>query len=84
MIIAKTLIIKVSDIQKLRCLEKTANGKMGIRCIRSVLTYLNRGDYTNARNVANLEFDKLYQYEHTGLPTLVDNMFQLGKYKRWV
>lgn len=62
-------------------LQNKANPGMGVSCVRAIVDYLKRGDYDSARRVADLEFDKLYQYKFTcpELPEYVNKFFNLGK-----
>lgn len=50
------------DIQELQRLERSVNGKMGVSCVRSILFYLQHGDFESAQTVRRIEGDKTRQY----------------------
>ncbi len=65
-------------ISKLKNFNDTVNGKMGVTCVRAIITWLERGDIDSARNVARNDFGKLWQYQSFGLPQYVNEVFDLG------
>lgn len=70
---------QVTDvIAKLKEFNLTVNGKMGVTCVRAIITWLERGDIDSARNVARNDFfGKLWQYKSFGLPQYVNEVFDL-------
>lgn len=54
--------VNEEDVRKLEELERTVNGKMGVSCVRSMLTFLRRGQFEEAQNVRQVEGDKTRQY----------------------
>lgn len=44
-------------------IQKKLNSGRGVSCVRAVIHYLRLGDLDSAKNVANLEFDKMRQYD---------------------
>lgn len=49
-------------IERLRELEKTENGKMGVSCVRSMLRSLDVGNVAEAQTIFGNEGDKVRQY----------------------
>lgn len=68
-------------IDSLQKFHDTVNGKQGVSCLRAIIQHLKEEDYDSAKRVADLEFDKLWQYEVFGLPQHIDTYFGLNKYK---
>lgn len=56
--------MKVSEeeLKELARLEKVLNGSQGIRCVRTILTALEAGDYESAMDVRRVEGDKTRYY----------------------
>ena len=50
------------DISELRKLESEANEDRGVSCVKSIISYIERGDLQSARTVRVMDGDKLYQY----------------------
>lgn len=58
--------------KNLRSLESQQNDGRGVSCVRSVITYLERGDIGSARAVADTDHDKIRNY-----PTIEDCLSRL-------
>jgi len=43
-------------------LQAAENGERGISCVRSIVTYLRRGDFERAQNVRQIDGDKTRSY----------------------
>lgn len=66
----------------LRALESKQNDGRGVSCVRSVITYLERGDLESAQAVANTDHDKIRNYPEIA-NFLRKALWPLGKAPSW-
>jgi hypothetical protein len=58
-------------------LQSVANNGRGVSCVRTVITYLRRGDFDSAKAVIETEHDKIENY-----PEIVQVLEERGLWHR--
>ena len=56
------LNVDLKEVETLIELEKVSNNGRGMNCVRSIITYIQRGDIGGARNVRTWDGDKTRSY----------------------
>ena len=69
--------MRVLDLTALKKLESSANEGRGVQCVKSIIVWLERGEYALAKNAACIENDKIRNY-----PEIKDELCAMGVLKR--